>query len=472
MIVTSASLPLIDTTRSVVGGTLIAHELESLPLVARSPLDSIFILGGVTEEPLSTRDLAEDRGTTQNSPPEEAGSFSIGGGPAYSNNLTIDGLDNNDDRSAQERFQPSIEAVAEVQVITNQFSAEYGRASGGRVNILTRGGSKDFRGRAFYFFKDESLNANTFRNNSLGLKRLPLQDHNAGFTLSGPLVLPLIKKPTATFFFSSYEFAKLLDSALIDTLVPVERNPSFELPFPTHLSGRRIEDTTDPALSAEIAPFVSSVSTPLVNQTFMTRIDHQFGELHNGTFLYQLGRLTNLRQFGGRNRLAEALQAKGRASDAISYSDNFVFSPSTVNQARFHYSRLAPSTEARGGGTPVVLININDSLNSDDPARRTGTLIAGSSTTGATDRREVRFQVQDNVSHAKATHSLSFGFDLQRIHSTFVDLSDASGTFSFASAGDFLAGVPNRYQAKFLDRVDPAQHVYRGLCAGRLASIL
>lgn len=165
VLVTSATVPAVDTTRSVVGGTLTTLEVESLPISTRLPLDSIFAFGGVTEEPLSTRDLAEDRDANQSSAPEEAGSFTIGGGPAYSNNLTIDGLDNNDDRSAQERFQPSVEAVEEVQVITNQFSAEYGRASGGRVNIRTRGGSKDFRGRAFYFFKDESLNAN-----STGLK--------------------------------------------------------------------------------------------------------------------------------------------------------------------------------------------------------------------------------------------------------------------------------------------------------------
>ncbi|MEJ7701847.1 MAG: hypothetical protein WKF71_19720 [Pyrinomonadaceae bacterium] len=74
-------------------------------------------------------------------------------------------MDNNDDRLAQERFQPSIDAIAEVQVITNQFSAEYGRASGGRVNIRTRAGTKTFRGRAFLYFRDEILDANTFNNN-------------------------------------------------------------------------------------------------------------------------------------------------------------------------------------------------------------------------------------------------------------------------------------------------------------------
>ncbi|HET6893240.1 MAG TPA: carboxypeptidase regulatory-like domain-containing protein, partial [Pyrinomonadaceae bacterium] len=186
VIVAAKDPPPIDTTRTVVGGTITAEEIDFLPISTRSPLDLIFTLGGVTEEPLSTRDLAEDREADHASTPEEAGVFALAGGPAYSNTLTIDGLDNNDDRAARERFQPSLEAVEEVQVITNQFSAEYGRASGGRINIRTRGGSRDFRGRAFYFFRDESLNANTFKNNSLGLPRLPLQEHNRGFTFSGP----------------------------------------------------------------------------------------------------------------------------------------------------------------------------------------------------------------------------------------------------------------------------------------------
>ena len=215
----------IDTTRTVVGGTLTTLEIETLPIPSRSALDLLFTLPGITEEPLSTRDLAEDRNTNAASSPEEVGTFALAGGPAYSNNLTIDGLDNNDDRAARERFQPSLEAVEEVQVITNQFAAEYGRASGGRINIKTRGGAQEFRGRAFFFFKDEALNANTFRNNSLGLKRLPLQEHNPGFTISGPLIFPRLHS-RRTFFFTSYELTKVLDNALIDTLVPVSLKPA------------------------------------------------------------------------------------------------------------------------------------------------------------------------------------------------------------------------------------------------------
>jgi len=78
----------------------------------------------------------------------------------------------------------------------------------------------------------------------------------------------------------------VLDSATIDTLVPIQQNPLFPLPPPT---------VTDPALigtlrfNAGIAPFISTISTPSRNHSFTTRVDHKFSEMHNGSLLYQLG---------------------------------------------------------------------------------------------------------------------------------------------------------------------------------------
>jgi outer membrane receptor protein involved in Fe transport len=462
VVVSAAETPQVDTTRTVVGGTVAMREIESLPLNSRSPLDLIFTLGGVSEEPLSTRDLASDR-TLSRSTPEEAGVFSLSGGAAYSNNITIDGLDNNDDRAARERFTPSIEAIDEVQIIRNQFAAEYGRASGGRVNLRTRGGSNKFRGRGYYFFRDESLNANTWKNNSLSLKRLPLQEHDPGFTLSGPIVIPkLFNGHDRTFFFTAYEYDTFLDSTLIDALVPVDQNPLFPLPAPTNPAAKRDENPSSPALKAVngIAPFVSPVNTPQRNHIFTTRVDHKFTDLHNGSFVFQLGRLSNLRQFGGGDRLAEALIGKTRNTNAISYSDNYVFSAKAVAQTRFQFSRLTPAVEATGGITkPVVAITIKDSagLNS-------GTLVAGTSTTGATDRRETRFQFQEIFSYVHGPHSLKVGSDLQRIKSTFIDLSDATGTWSFDSAGDFLLNTPGRFRQNFL--TTSTQHnTYTGIFA-------
>jgi hypothetical protein len=448
VVVSAAGAPEVDTTRTVVGGTVTTQDVESLPVNTRSPLDLIFTLGGVSEEALSTRDLAEDR-TSARSPPEEAGNFSLSGGPAYSNNITIDGLDNNDDRAARERFTPSLEAVEEVQIIRNQFAAEYGRASGGRINIRTRGGSNAFHGRGYYFFRDESLNANTWKNNSLGLSRLPLQEHDPGFAFSGPLVISkLYNGRSSTFFFSAYEYVTVLDSTLIDALVPVDQNPLFLLPSPTNPELSRAEDPAPHALKAAngVAPFIASVSTPQRNHIFTTRVDHKFTDIHNGSFLYQLGRLDNLRQFGGGQRLAESLIGKSRNTDAISYSDNYVLSARAVAQSRFQYSKLTPAVEARGGNQqPVVLIDIKDSA-----GLKSGTLIAGTSTTGASDRNETRYQAQEIFSYVSGNHSLKFGGDIQKIKSIFTDLSDASGTWNFDSAGDFLANLPSRFRQNFL----------------------
>ena len=460
LIVGVADAAQVDTTRTIVGSTVTMSEVDSLPNNTRSPIDLIFTLGGVSEEPLSTRELAGDR-VAARSTPEEAGYFSISGAPAYSNNITIDGLDNNDDRAARERFTPSLEAVAEVQLIRNQFAAEYGRASGGRLNLRTRSGAVKFHGRGFYFFRDESLDANSWKNNSLGLKRLPLEEHDSGFTLSGPVVMPgIYDGRPRTFFFTAYEDDTTLDSAVINTLLPVAQNPSFRLPAPTDLASQRIETAAAPASSATVAPYIASVPTPSRNRIFTARVDHKFTNLHNGQVLYQRGRLTNLRQFSGGNRLAEALLGRRRNSDAIAYLDNYVISARAVAETRFQFSRLTPALlTSAGDRSPVVLIGLNDPLK-----LVTGALVSGNSTSGATDRRESRFQLQEVFSLITDNHSLKLGVDWQRIKSTFINLEDASGTWDFDSAGDFLANVPSRFRQNFLPN-STQRNTYAGLFA-------
>ena len=186
----SDSGPPVDTSRTIVGGTIAEREIEEIPNSTRNPLDLVLTLGGTSEEQLSTSGLAEDRGANRVRHRSNRATFRSQGGTAYSNNITIDGLDNNDDRSSRDRFQPSLEAIAEVQVIANQFSAEYGRASGGRVNIRTRAGGNRFRGRAFMFFRDDSMNANSWYNNSRAIPRPDLREINPGFSFSGPITIP------------------------------------------------------------------------------------------------------------------------------------------------------------------------------------------------------------------------------------------------------------------------------------------
>ncbi|HEX2491941.1 MAG TPA: carboxypeptidase regulatory-like domain-containing protein, partial [Blastocatellia bacterium] len=220
---------LVDTARTVVGGTVTKEQIDKLPTESRNPLDLIFTLPGVAQPALSVRDLAEgDVKDDFRSTPEEAGVFSLTGGAPFSNNITIEGLDNNDDRGARERINLSTHAVEEVQVITNQFAAEYGRASGGRVNLRLRGGSNELHGQAFHYFRDESLNANSYARNADPARgfRIPFQNHNPGASVGGPLI------KNKVFIFGAYEYDNVYDRAEIVALTPVDANPAFPLPRP------------------------------------------------------------------------------------------------------------------------------------------------------------------------------------------------------------------------------------------------
>lgn len=251
---------------------------------------------------------------------------------------------------------------------------------------------------------------------------------------------------------------------LIDALVPVEQNAAFPLPRPTTLTGRRFEpEAAPPNAPAELAPFVERVSTPQDSTALTARLDHNYTAAHNGTFLLQLGRSQNLRQFGGGLRLAESLQGRRRDTDALAYTDNLVISPRAVNQLRAQLSRLRPRTRA-SGTRPVVLIQIEDPHGAGGLEDRSGTLVAGSSTSGATDRAETRFQLQETLTLVRGAHTFKLGADIHRVRSTFIDLTDATGTYTFTSAGDFLANSPSRFRRRF-NTESVQRNTYAGLYA-------
>jgi hypothetical protein len=420
--VTDEDAPVVDTTRTIVGGTIEKREVEELPNTTRDALDLVLTMGGVSEEPLSLRDLSFDKGGRNESPPSsgliEGGVFSLSGGAAYSNNITIDGFDNNDDRVGGIRFQPSIETIDEVQVITNQFSAEYGRASGGRANIRTRSGTRKLSGRLFTFFSDESLNANTWSNNKRGIPRYPFQQHVPGFTLGGPVPIGYFDKKTS--FYTSYEYDYIFDTTITDTWIPIAENPDFPLPEPT--SNETIIDFGSP-----LGRFVDGSDTPRRAHRLTARIDHNFNEKNSLTFSYQFGKTNDLRQFNGANRLAESLIGKKTSTNAFNVVDNHVFSSKAVNQLRFQFSSLKPDFVSPGQeSNPVVIISFRE------PGLTFNTsLVAGSSTLGTSARDEQRTQIQDTFTYLAGDHTMRTGFDYQRIDSTFIDLSDASGTFNF-----------------------------------------
>lgn len=457
--VDDTNAPVIDPTRTVVGGSVTGREIEELPNTSNDVLDLVYTLGGTAEEPFSIRNLTDDDrigGGNEGDQPREvlgAGIVSLSGGAAYSTNITIDGMDNNDDRAAEERFQPPPDSVAEVQIISNQFSAEYGRASGGRINIRTRAGSKRFRGRFFMFFEDESLNANTYNNNRRGLSRLPFTELNPGGTVSGPIPFWYFKDKT--FFFSSYSYQDRDATTLIDSALPVDQNPLYPLPSPTDPGDARVDDVPNPNFDTfpevDIAPYVAQVSTPTRRHRFTQRIDHNFTDTHNLTFSYQLGRSLNFRQYRETTRfLEETLQGRIRDNDSFYVTDNYVFNSNFVNQFRFQYSHYRPDFATQATNDPVVLLFVSDDSRFGRTDQVRGTVVIGNSTANfATLREETRYQFQDTANYIVGNQTFRFGFDVQRIISDNTDLRDSTGTFNFWRVYDFLVNQPSRYRRNF-----------------------
>lgn len=425
MTITQANSPLIDTSRTVVGETLEGRELDGLPILNRNPLQLIFLLGGASEAPLSTAQLADEgRGQFVRNAPEEAGIFSLAGAPATSNNITIDGLDNNDDRGARERITLSPESIAEVQVITNQYAAEYGRASGGRINLRTRGGANRFRGNAYIYFGDEALNANTYFRNGRGLKRVPQSEFREGGTFSGPIARQKY------FFFTSYERLDLSDFAEINTLVPLQTNPLFPLPLPNR-----------PAVEgSKVGLLFEEISTPESLNTGNARGDFHFTQWHNASARFDMAQGANRRGFSGGSRLSDTVISAGRNSQSISLTDNLILTQRLINQGRFQFSRLLPRSKTDTTSVGIVI---------NEPERIIAGSFGGSASSPAFARQETRLQIQDTVSLTAGAHLIKSGFDMQRVNSIFHNLFAVNGQYTFATSDDFLANRASRFIQRF-----------------------
>lgn len=164
----------IDMSQGGVVEMVTERQIESLPTLGRDFTDFINLSGLVSPTPEVTT----------------GGQFSLGGGRTSATNVTIDGADANNSFFGENRgssripFTFSLESIKEFQIITNGFDVEYGNYTGGIVNAVTKGGTNEFHGSAFAFFRDQSLTANDFS----GLDPEEFSAQQFGFRLSGPIV--------------------------------------------------------------------------------------------------------------------------------------------------------------------------------------------------------------------------------------------------------------------------------------------
>src|SRR5438128_5382219 len=141
--------------------------------------------------------------------------MSVNGNQSNANLWTVDGVNNMDVGSnATLLIFPSVDSIQEFSVERNSFSAEYGQAQGAVINLITKGGSNQFHGAGFEFFRSDKLNATDFFLNRANQQKAQLKYNNYGFNFSGPI------KKNRAFFFWNEEWRRERRGVVLSSKVP------------------------------------------------------------------------------------------------------------------------------------------------------------------------------------------------------------------------------------------------------------
>ena len=175
-------MPIVDTNRTTTGQTISTMEIEDLPSNGRNFTDFALTVPGITPQATSG----------------QGSGLSVNGQRSRSNNIMIDGVENNGQLNGTVRQTLSQDAIAQFQVMTNQFLPEYGNAGGGLINVVTKTGTDSLHGDLFYFARNQALNATPY----FVAKPIFVQN-DFGATLGGPI------RRDKTFFFASGEYLGL-----------------------------------------------------------------------------------------------------------------------------------------------------------------------------------------------------------------------------------------------------------------------
>lgn len=216
VITVSGKSELLQTQSADIGNVVDERQLRELPLLGRRYSELAYLTPGVVQAPAGITSRGEDT------------FFNANGNFATWNNYTLDGADNNSfSTNLQERspqvVTPPVDALSEFKVQTRTYSAEFGKAAGAVINASIKGGTNEYRGSAYGFFRDEAFNANTWENEQAGVAKGKFDEQIVGFTLGGPVVRNKL------FFFGDYQ-ATRTERALTQTAtVPTARMRAGDL---------------------------------------------------------------------------------------------------------------------------------------------------------------------------------------------------------------------------------------------------
>jgi len=437
----AAGAPLVQTEEGRLANTITSQEVANLPLNGRQ----VYQL--VTEEPGVTATNAPVISSVPS--PTSSVTFDFGfianGSTPRGNNFVLDGTSNNNEwLGGTPLIYPSLDAIQEVQVQTLNFSAEYGRNNGAIVNILTKSGTNQYHGDAFYSGRNTALNARNYFDN-FGQKA-PLQQNQFGFAFGGPI------QKDKTFFFMDYEGSRLKDSqpAIVTSETPFTRS----LAAPGSLAAMFFQDFPGPPCQTAPGPADNTCSAESAqierNQAdqYIVRVDHHINP-RNELFArwdstLASGDVARQELFGAGMRGFTA-PFNGLFGDlATGYTHQF--SSNTLNDFRFSYSRNGshisfgmPSDSETAGilktqGLPQTAFG---TLYFDD-----GTIPMGGEVYVPRDFVFNDFKLNDTLLHTAGRHSLKLGFEFNRIQENSNYRLYSSPWFEFLGITSFAADSP------------------------------
>lgn len=523
----SATSSTLQTTSTETGGTLDAHQMETVPLNGRSFTDALAVEPGVTPATSSQPNAIVMSGVASTPPSGEldSGALSIGGQRETANSFRVNGADAQEDVNMGVAIVPTLDSIAELNVATGNYAPEYGSASGGQIALTTKSGTNDWRGSAFEFLRNTNLDARNYFSQS----RAAFHQNQFGATLGGPL------RRDRVYFFTDYQgtrTAQGVDTGLISIPTAAERAGNFATAGGSLLTGcvtgpylaglltqklGRTVYTGDPyapssvgCVSGRPAVFPKNIipqsiwsqaaqhllaSVPQANagaNAFSTSsAEQQIRDDKGALRLDATTRLGSLTAYaflddytvndpyptgeGGATIPGFNALNNGRAQ-LWSLSNTTTWGANTVNQARLSYMRNAANvgTPQGGVGPTVASQGFTGIVPLDPKTEGIENVIFNGFTMGvdvtALFQAENIAEASDDFSRVLGNHNLKFGVD---VHADQINNHPDvyfNGSFAFTGSetgldfADFLLGVDSSYTQ------GDARHFYnRNLLAGAYA---
>jgi hypothetical protein len=421
----------IQTEAPVRGGSLTSTNIVSLPVASQNPVSLSLTLPGVSTNRYSFG----------------VNTFSVNGARGRSNNFLIDGTENNDISVAGQAFEiKNPDAIQEVSVQTGNYDAEYGRAGGGVVNVITRGGTNDFHGTARYLIDStfDDAPTNLDKTNPDVLKRgHPLAGTDQFFsgTFGGPVVR------NRTFFFSSYQEERQVSTSQIGlTTFSAAGRAALRNLFPAGVNSRvdRLLDVTAGAdansqfsnipvrgQSIQVGTLLRPYPSKIRDRQLLERVDHTFSErdLLSARYLFD----SNVDPNGGTVSFNGFSTSFANSVHSALVTETHTFSPAVTNEFRLGYNRIYyffpfDPTSPIAANIPTVTISGFTTSATNVTFGIPGTIPQG--------RIANNYELQDTFNYLHGSHSFRAGISLLNQRSKQAAPFNSRGSLSyFASTG-------------------------------------